>query len=122
LRRTTQDKDISVGVKCTDTGRVEFVMKRISRFAEYEGWMIEASPTFLVRQRLFVTGVIVSRGDERFVFHDLGNRVYRWQACERGIEWAKQWIDNNYRYRANLLVARQNHAPRTDAGNPEAGA
>ncbi|HKT97931.1 MAG TPA: hypothetical protein VJS30_15580 [Paraburkholderia sp.] len=52
-------------------------MKRISRFSEYEGWKIEASPTILVKQRLFVTGVIVTRGDERFVFHDLGNRVYR---------------------------------------------
>jgi hypothetical protein len=30
------------------------------------------------------------------VFSDLGNRVYRWQAYERGIEWAKEWIDTNY--------------------------
>ncbi|MPV65528.1 hypothetical protein [Burkholderia sp. BE17] len=74
-------------------------MKRVNRFAEYEGWKIEASPTILANQRLFVSGVIVSRGDERFIFTDLGNRVYRAQACERGIEWAKQWIDNNYRYR-----------------------
>ncbi len=72
-------------------------MKRISRFAEYEGWKIEASPTILANQRLFVSGVIVSRDGERFIFTDLGNRVYRTQAYERGIEWARQWIDNNYR-------------------------
>jgi hypothetical protein len=36
-------------------------MKRISRSAEYEGWKIEASPTILANQRLFVSGVIVSR-------------------------------------------------------------
>jgi hypothetical protein len=48
----------------------------------------------------FVSGVIVSRGDERFIFNDLGNRVYRAQAYERGIEWAKRWIDNNYRLAA----------------------
>ncbi|WP_240465921.1 hypothetical protein [Burkholderia cenocepacia] len=71
-------------------------MKRVNRFAEYEGWKIEASPTILAKQRLFVSGAIVSRGDERFVFTDLGNRVYRAQAYERGIEWARQWIDNNY--------------------------
>ena len=42
---------------------------------------------------------MIERADgERFVFSDLGNRVYRWQAYERGIEWAKQWIDNNCRY------------------------
>jgi hypothetical protein len=75
-------------------------MKRVNRFAEYEGWTIEASPTVLVNQRLFVSGVIVSRGEERFIFTDLGNRVYRGQAYERGIEWAKQWIDNNYRLAA----------------------
>jgi hypothetical protein len=72
-------------------------MKRVSRFAEHEGWKIEASPTILANQRLFASAVIVSRGDERFIFTDLGNRVYRGQAYERGIEWAKQWIDNNYR-------------------------
>ena len=72
-------------------------MKRVNRFAEYEGWKIEASPTILANRRLFVSGVIVSRGDERFIFTDLGSRVYRSQAYERGIEWAKQWIDNNYR-------------------------
>ncbi|MGF6996880.1 hypothetical protein [Paraburkholderia sp. GAS32] len=72
-------------------------MKRVNRFAEYAGWKIEASPTILATQRLFVSGVIVSRGGDRFIFTDLGNRVYRWQAYERGIEWAKHWIDNNYR-------------------------
>ena len=72
-------------------------MKRVKRFAEYQGWKIEASPIILVKQRLFVSGVIVSRGDQRFIFTDLGNRVYRAQAYERGIEWARQWIDNNYR-------------------------
>uniref|UniRef100_UPI002D80E63A hypothetical protein n=1 Tax=Burkholderia contaminans TaxID=488447 RepID=UPI002D80E63A len=72
-------------------------MKRISRFAEHEGWQIEASPTRFAKQRLFASSVIVSRGSERFIFTDLGNRVYRWQAYERGIEWARLWIDNNYR-------------------------
>ncbi|NIE81827.1 MULTISPECIES: hypothetical protein [unclassified Burkholderia] len=72
-------------------------MKRVSRFAEYKGWKIEASPTILAKQRLFVSGVIITREHERFIFTDLGNRVYRAQAYERGIEWAKQWIDNNYR-------------------------
>jgi hypothetical protein len=75
---------------------------RVSRFAEYNGWTIEASPTILVRERLFVSGVLIRRGSgEHFIFHDLGNRVYRWQAYERGIEWAKHWIDNNYRERPN---------------------
>jgi hypothetical protein len=77
-------------------------MKRVNRFAQYEGWTIESSPTILAKQRLFVSGVIVSRGDERFIFTDLGNRVYRWQAYERGIDWAKQWIYNNY-----MLAARR---------------
>ncbi|WP_175836178.1 hypothetical protein [Burkholderia multivorans] len=72
-------------------------MKRVKRFVEYKGWKIEASPTILANQRLFVSGVIVSRGNQRFIFTDLGNRVYRPQAYERGIEWAMQWIDNNYR-------------------------
>ena len=75
-------------------------MKRVDRSAEYEGWKIGVSPTILANQRLFVSGVIVSRGDERFIFTDLGNRVYRAQAYVRGIEWAKRWIDNNYRLAA----------------------
>lgn len=75
----------------------------MKRFAEYEGWKIEASPIVLVKQRLFQAGVVISRGDERFVFSDLGNRVYRAQAYERGIEWAKHWIDNNYRHRETGL-------------------
>ncbi len=33
------------------------------RFAEYEEWTIEASPTILVKQRLFVTGAVLSRVD-----------------------------------------------------------
>jgi hypothetical protein len=70
----------------------------VKRTVEYEGWIIEASPTIIAKQRLFSSGVAVSRGDERFFFHDLGNRVYRAQAYERGIEWAKQWIDNYCRY------------------------
>ncbi|MDN7805694.1 hypothetical protein [Burkholderia gladioli] len=72
-------------------------MKRVSRFAEYKGWKIEASPIILAKHRLFASGVIITREHERFIFTDLGNRVYRAQAYERGIEWAKQWIDNNYR-------------------------
>ena len=77
-------------------------MKRVLRSAEYEGWKIEASPIILAKQRLFQSGVIVMRNDgERFVFSDLGNRVYRWQAYERGIEWGKRWIDTNYRYGAH---------------------
>jgi hypothetical protein len=83
-------------------------MKRVNRFAEYEGWQIEASPTRLVKQRLFASGVIVSRGSERFIFTDLGNRVYRWQAYERGIEWAERWIDNNYRLGANKVCRTDN--------------
>ena len=72
---------------------------RTSRFAEYNGWMIEASPTIIAAQRLFRSGAVISSGTgERFIFTDLGNRVYRWQAYERGIEWAKCWIDNNYGY------------------------
>ena len=54
-------------------------MKRTKRVAEYEGWKIEAPPTILANQRLFVSGVIVSRGEDRFIFTDLGNRVYRAQ-------------------------------------------
>ncbi|WP_162531904.1 hypothetical protein [Burkholderia pseudomallei] len=56
-------------------------MKRAQRFAEYEGWKIEASPIILSGQRLFQAGVVIESTDgERFVFSDLGNRVYRWQA------------------------------------------
>lgn len=59
-------------------------MKRMKRFVEYDGWKIEASPVILSRQRLFQAGVVIERADgERFVFSDLGNRVYRWQAYER---------------------------------------
>jgi len=72
-------------------------VKRVNRFAEYEGWKIEASPTILSDQRLFRSGVVISRGEQRFIFTDLGNRVYRAQAYQRGIEWARTWIDNNYR-------------------------
>jgi hypothetical protein len=69
----------------------------MKRFAEYEGWKIEASPIILVKQRLFQVGVVIERDvGERFVFSDLGNRVYRSQAYERGIEWAKHWIHTNY--------------------------
>ncbi len=82
-------------------------MRRVNRFAEYEGWKIEASPIILAKQRLFQSGVVIHREDgERFIFCDLGNRVYRWQAYERGIEWAKQWIDNNYRHGAAGKRAR----------------
>ncbi|WP_042337309.1 MULTISPECIES: hypothetical protein [Paraburkholderia] len=74
-------------------------MKRVKRFAEYDGWKIEASPIILAKQRLFQAGAVIEHADGvRFVFSDLGNRAYRWQAYERGIEWAKQWIDINYRY------------------------
>jgi len=74
----------------------------MKRFAEYDGWKIEASPIILVKQRLFQAGVVIERKDgERFVFSDLGDRVYRRQADERGIEWAKQWIDTNYRLGAH---------------------
>ena len=60
------------------------------------------SPTILVKQRLLKVGVVIERNDgERFVFSDLGHRVYRWQAYERGVEWAKGWIDTNYRLRAH---------------------
>jgi hypothetical protein len=77
-------------------------MKRVKRFVEYDGWKIEASPTVLVKDRLFKAGVVIERDDgERFVFSDLGNRVYRWQAYERGIEWAKHWIEVNYRHGAH---------------------
>jgi hypothetical protein len=45
----------------------------------------------------FQASVVVERDNgERFVFSDLHNRVYRWQAYERGIGWAKRWIDINY--------------------------
>lgn len=87
-------------------------MKRVNRFAEYEGWKIEASPTILAKQRLFVSGAIVSRGDERFVFTDLGNRVYRAQAYERGIEWARQWIDNNF----NCGISRNDRISKSGRG------
>jgi hypothetical protein len=78
-----------------------WVTFRANQHALYECWTIESLPTILARQRLFVSGVIVSRGDKRFIITDLGNRVYRWQAYERDIEWAKQWIDNNYRLAAH---------------------
>ncbi|WP_308833888.1 hypothetical protein [Paraburkholderia sp. SARCC-3016] len=91
------DLDYTQHALIRDGMRSEVPMKRVNRFAEYEGWKIEASPTILANQRLFVSGVIVSRDNERFIFTDLGNRVYRAQAYERGIEWARQWIDNNYR-------------------------
>jgi hypothetical protein len=68
-------------------------------FAEYNGWSIEASPIILAKQRLFQSGAVVTRQTgERFVFADLGNFVYRTQAYERGFEWAKRWIDNNFTY------------------------
>lgn len=74
-------------------------MKRTARIATYRGWTIDAAPIILAKQRLFQSCAIIEReSGERFVFVDLGNRVYRWQAHERGIEWAKHWIDNNYVY------------------------
>ncbi len=77
-------------------------MKRVKRFAEYNGRMIEASPITLTKQRLFQAAAVIEREDgECFVFSDLGDRVYRWQAYERGIEWAKRWIDTNYRLDAH---------------------
>jgi hypothetical protein len=76
----------------------------MKRKVEYDGWTIEASPTIIVKQRLFSSGVAISRGDLYFFFHDLGNRVYREQAYERGIDWAKRWIDNNCRYGSSHLT------------------
>jgi len=74
----------------------------MQRFARYEGWKIEGSPIILAKQRLFQSGVVIERDDgERFVFRDPGSRIYRWQAYERGIEWAKRWIDPNYLYGAH---------------------
>jgi hypothetical protein len=70
---------------------------RASRFAEHNGWEIDAAPTILAKDRLFVSSAVIKRNaGERFVFTDLGNPEYRWQAHERGIEWAKRWIDNNF--------------------------
>lgn len=86
----------------------------MKRFAEYQGWTIEASPIILVRPRLFQAGVVIERHDgERFVFSDLGNRVYRWQAYERGIEWAKRWIDTNYGLGAHRSAQAQVERPPT---------
>ena len=77
----------------------------MKRFAEYDGWMIDAAPIKLPKQRLFMSCAIIKReSGERFVFKDLGNRVYRTQAHERGIEWAKSWIDNNYGYVARRTM------------------
>jgi hypothetical protein len=74
----------------------------MERLARYEGWKIEASPTILAKQRLFQAGVVIEHDNgEGFAFSDLGNRVYRWQAYERGIQWAKHWIDTNYRLGAH---------------------
>lgn len=71
----------------------------MKRMATYKGWTIDAAPIILANQRLFQSCAIVEREHgERFVFVDLGNRVFRSQAHERGIEWAKRWIDNNYTY------------------------
>jgi hypothetical protein len=75
----------------------------MKRKVEYDGWTIEASPTIIVKQRLF-SSVAISRGDLYFFFHDVGNRVYREQAYERGIVWAKRWIDNNCRYGSSHLT------------------
>lgn len=52
----------------------------MKRVMEYEGWKIEALPVMLVKQRLFQASVVISHGNERFVFCDLGNRVDREQA------------------------------------------
>jgi len=42
---------------------------RTNRFAEYNGWTIEASPTIIAAQRLFRSGVVIScETGERFVF------------------------------------------------------
>jgi hypothetical protein len=71
----------------------------MNRKAEYRGWSIEASPIILAKHRLFQVGVVIERDGQRFIFSDLGNRVYRAQAYGRGIEWAKRWIDNNFGYR-----------------------
>jgi len=58
--------------------------------------VIDSALIILAKQRLFISGAVIERDiGERFVFTDLGNRVYRRQAHERGIEWAKRWIDNN---------------------------
>ncbi len=74
-------------------------MKRIARVATYKGWTIDAAPIIVAKQRLFQSCAVIEReSGERFVFVDLGNRVFRSQAHERGIEWAKHWIDNNYTY------------------------
>ncbi|MFL9913090.1 hypothetical protein [Paraburkholderia sp. RL17-337-BIB-A] len=83
----------------------------MKRFAEYDGWKIEASPIILSKQRLFQSAVVIERDGERFVFSDLGNRVYRWQAYERGIEWAKRWIDTNYRLGAHKPPRANRVAP-----------
>ncbi|MGU4703168.1 hypothetical protein K6L09_41615 [Burkholderia cepacia] len=73
----------------------------MKRMATYKGWTIDAAPIILARQRLFQSCAIVEREHgERFVFVDLGNRVFRSQAHARGIEWAMRWIDNNYSYGA----------------------
>ncbi len=80
---------------------VRLDMKRTPRIASYQGWTIDAAPVILAQHRLFQSCAVIRRDNgERFVFVDLGNRVYRWQAHDRGIEWAKHWIDNNYTYRA----------------------
>jgi hypothetical protein len=84
----------------------------MKRKVEYDGWTIEASPTILSKQRLFASGVAISRGDLYFFFHDLGNRVYRAQAYERGIEWAKQWILNINVHDGSLTIEAESMVPR----------
>lgn len=86
------------------------------RFARYCDWTIEASPTIIAKHRLFRSGVVIERDDgERYVFSDLGNRVYRWQAYERGIEWAKHWIDTNYKLGAHRPAGDLKKAKRPKA-------
>jgi hypothetical protein len=85
----------------------------MKRLVEYEGWKIEASPILLAKLRLLQAGVVISRGNERFVFSDLGNRVDRDKAYARGIEWAERWIDDNYQHRAHTtarVTRQENHA------------
>lgn len=74
----------------------------MSRYAEYRTWSIDAAP--LLYSDMFRACAIVERapqeGEEcglRFVFSDLGDCATRDAAHNRGIWWAKRWLDENFR-------------------------
>ncbi|WP_233469266.1 hypothetical protein [Caballeronia glathei] len=82
----------------------------MSGHAKYRDWSIKVAPVIhgdLFRACVVVTGSHAEGEPQGFVFNDLGDCATRDAAYNRGIAWAKRWVDENFRRRKPLPMKIQ---------------